>query len=143
MSNIDFNLHSVDVDLNGNGDYSDAGDIEPDIPSWFITNKWHQLIYIAYDDGDSPGGGADCVPVSTNAGTLNPCLTLTGGGSPDDNKRAPVISAGESLATQDRTSGGIGDYYENGNNNAGDDGFQTGEITGTFNDQIRVLNTSP
>ena len=75
------------------------------------------------------------------------CLTLTGGGSPDDKKRALVISAGEPLAnplpTQDRTSGSISDYYENGNNNTGDDGFQAGEITGTFNDQIRILDTSP
>ena len=123
LSNVDYYLWE------NNGDF----------PSWLLTNKWHQLIYIAYSAGDSPNGGAICT-VSTD------CLTLTGGGSPDDNKRAIVISAGEPLAnplpTQDRTSGSISDYYENGNNNAGDDGFQIGEIMGTFNDQVRVLDTS-
>ncbi len=118
-----------------------------EIPQWFLKNKWHQLIYVTYDDGDSPGGGADCVPISTNALTTNPCVTVTNGGSPNDNKRALVISAGEPLANQDRTSGNMGDYYEFENNDQlvdiDDDNFQTGEITGTFNDQIRVLDTSP
>jgi len=107
-----------------------------DIPPWFLKNKWHQLIYVAYSAGDSPNGGAVCT-VGTN------CLTLNGGGSPDNNKRALVISAGEPLATQDRTSGNMTNYYESGNNNSGDDGFQIGEVLATFNDQVRVLATSP
>jgi hypothetical protein len=106
-----------------------------DIPPWFSKNKWHQLIYVAYSAGDSPNGGAVCT-VGAN------CLTLNGGGSPDNNKRALVISAGEPLATQDRTSGNMTNYYESGNNNTGDDGFQTGEVTAIFNDQNRVLDTS-
>lgn len=124
VSNINFSL------FENNGE----------IPQWFLKNKWHQLMYITYSAGDSPNGGAVCT-VGTN------CLTLTGGGAPIDNKRALVISAGEPLAdplpTQDRTSGVISDYYENENNDAGDDNFQTGEVTGTFNDQIRILDTSP
>ena len=107
-----------------------------DIPQWFLKNKWHQLTYVAYSAGDSPNGGAVCT-VGTN------CLTLNGGGSPDNNKRALVIGAGEPLVAQDRTSGNMTDYFENENNDAGDDNFQTGEITGTFNDQPRVLDTSP
>lgn len=107
-----------------------------EIPQWFLKNKWHQLTYVAHSAGDSPNGGAVCT-VGTN------CLTLTGGGTPSNNKRALVISAGEPLATQNRTSGSISDYYENENNDAGDDNFQTGGITATFNDQIRVLDTSP
>jgi len=107
-----------------------------EIPKWFLKNKWHQLTYVAYSAGDSPNGGAVCT-VGTD------CLALTGGGAPSDNKRALIVSAGEPLATQDRTSGSIIDYHENGNNSSGDDGFQTGEITGTFNDLIRVLDTSP
>lgn len=121
VSNIDFNLAA------SNGD----------IPDWFITNKWHQFIYLAYSVGDSPNGGAPCTVAGAD------CLTLTGGGQPVNNKRALIISAGSPLALQDRTSGAIGDYYENENNDAGDDDFQTGEITGAFNDQIRILDTSP
>jgi len=111
-----------------------------DIPQWFLNNKWHQLIYVAYSAGDSPNGGAVCT-VGTD------CLTLTGGGAPDDNKRALLISAGEPLVdpplSQNRTSGNMTEYYENENNDAGDDNFETGEISGTFNDQIRVLDTAP
>ena len=127
VSNIDYYLADDDVDM----------------PQWLIRNNWHQLIYIAYDGGDSPSGGTDCVPVSTNAATTNPCLTLTGGGSPNDNKRALIISAGEPLSTQDRTLGITSGYYENENNDAGDDDFKTGAIISTFNDQVRILDTSP
>ena len=83
------------------------------------------------------------MPVSTNEATTNPCLTLTGGGSPNDNKRALIISAGEPLSTQDRTLGITSGYYENENNDAGDDDFKTGAIISTFNDQVRILDTSP
>ena len=144
-----------------------------DIPDWFITNKWHQLIYIAYDNGDSPNGGADCIPISTNAATPNPCLTLTGGGSPNDNKRAMVIIAGEETNTnldascslinpaddsvtalQDRSTGLINAYYEGETCSEGDDEYgvldsppaltsDNLDITNKFNDQVRVLDTSP
>ena len=121
ISNIDYYLQEADGEL----------------PDWFITNKWHQLVYVAYSAGDSPNGGATCTIAGTN------CLTLTGGGSPNDNKRALIISAGEPLSTQDRTSGITSGYYENENNDAGDDDFQTGAIISTFNDQVRILDTSP
>jgi hypothetical protein len=109
-----------------------------EIPDWFISNKWHQLVYIAYSAGDSPNGGAMCI-----AGTN--CLTVTGGGTVNNNKRALVISAGEPLAAagQDRTLGAIGNFYENQNSTNGDDNFQTGGITNIFNDQNRVIDTSP
>ncbi|MFB3100637.1 MAG: hypothetical protein ACE1ZM_04255, partial [Gammaproteobacteria bacterium] len=72
---------------------------------------------------------------------------LTGGGDPNNNKRTLVVSAGEPLQdpplNQDRTSGSANDYYEDENIDAGDDDYQTGDITGTFNDQVRVLDTSP
>jgi len=107
-----------------------------EIPGWFITNKWHQLVGIVYSAGDSPNGGATCTVGAD-------CLTLTSGGVPNNNKRALVVSAGEPLAAQDRTSGSASDYYEDENIDAGDDDYQTGDITGTFNDQVRVLDTSP
>ena len=117
-----------------------------EIPNWFLTNKWHQLIYVAYNGGDSPDGGVGCVPVSSDALTTNPCLVLTGGGSPNDNKRILIISAGEPLEedlNQDRTTGDIRDYYELENKDAGDDNFETGSITTKFNDQMRVIDTLP
>jgi hypothetical protein len=110
---------------------------DDEIPAWFIANNWHQLTYVAYSAGDSPGGGADC----TVAGGT--CLTLTGGGTPTNNKRALVVSAGSPLVAQDRSTSLISDYFENENNDAGDDNSQTGGIISTFNDQIRIIDTSP
>ncbi len=137
-----------------------------ELPDWFIINKWHQLIYVAYSDGDSPNGGATCTPGTD-------CLTLTGGGSPDNNKRAMVIIAGEETNTnldascslinpaddtvtamQDRSTGLIYAYYEGetcseGGNKYGvldkppASSFDNLGITNKFNDQIRVLDTSP
>jgi hypothetical protein len=109
---------------------------DDEIPAWFIANNWHQLTYVAYSAGDSPGGGATCT-VGTD------CLTLSGGGAPDNNKRALVVSASSPLATQDRSSSLITDYFENENNDAGDDNAETGGIISTFNDQIRIIDTSP
>ncbi len=131
LTGMDYHLDAVAIDLNGDGDVRDAGE-QGDLPDWFFVNNWHRLIYIAY----SSGGGATCT-VGTD------CLTLAGGGAPANNKRALIISAGSALATQDRTSGNIGNYYENENNTPGDDTFQTGDITGIFNDQIRIIDTSP
>ncbi|RKZ71746.1 MAG: hypothetical protein DRQ48_02545, partial [Gammaproteobacteria bacterium] len=110
---------------------------DDEIPAWFIANNWHQLTYVAYSAGDSPGGGVDC----TVAGGT--CLTLTGGGAPANNKRALVVSAGSPLAAQDRSSSLIADYFENENNDANDDNAETGGIISTFNDQIRIIDTSP
>jgi hypothetical protein len=116
---------------------------DDEIPGWFIANNWHQLTYVAYSAGDSPGGGATC---TVGGGD---CLTLTGGGAPANNKRAIVISAGEILEdlTQDRSTGDISDYYELENSDQlvdiDDDNIQTGRITTLFNDQIRIIDTSP
>ena len=95
-------------------------------------------MYIAYSAGDSPNGGATCT-IGVD------CLTLTGGGIVNNNKRVLVISAGEPLAAagQDRTLGTIGNFYENQNSTNGDDNFQTGGIANIFNDQNRVIDTSP
>jgi len=116
-----------------------------DIPAWCITNDWHKLIGIAYSGGDSSGGGGVCDPDPDGDPDTDDseCLTLTGGGFRNYNKRALVVSAGEQLAAQDRTSGSANDYYENENAVAGDDEYEIGDRTGAFNDQTRVLDTSP
>lgn len=102
-----------------------------EFPDWFINNHWHQLVYMAYAAGNAPGAATPCT-----AGT--DCLTLTGAGSPDDDKQAIVISSGDELGSQNRANAVISDYYEGDNNNA-DDVLQQGTITDTFNDQARVI----
>ena len=173
VTGLDYGLDLLGIDLNNDGDYNDPGDIQPDIPAWFIENKWHQLIYIAYSAGDSPNGEAVCDPDPDNDPNTDDseCLTLTGGGDPNNNKRAMVIIAGEETNTnldascnlidpddsvtamQDRSTGLINAYYE-GETCSEDDKYgvldkpppsslDNLDITNRFNDQIRVLGTSP
>jgi hypothetical protein len=136
LSSGDLKISNIDFYLN---------EVTGDIPSWFINNDWHKLIYVAYSAGDTPGAAAACV-----AGT--DCLTLTGAGTPSNNKNAIVVAAGMEINTildtncnnivstaQNRTNGTINEYYELGNCNAGDDNFQKQFTTNTFNDQARVV----
>ncbi|MCY3751843.1 MAG: hypothetical protein OXG54_10660, partial [Gammaproteobacteria bacterium] len=101
-----------------------------ELPSWFIKNKWHHLVYIAYGAGFAPGGSGHCT-----AGT--DCLVVQGR---TDDAEALVVSAGMALADQDRSTGSITDYFEGENASlAGDDTFVAADITETFNDQVVVV----
>ena len=100
-----------------------------ELPGWFIKNKWHHLIYAAYSPGFAPGGDGQCT-----AG--KDCLTLQGRA---DDSEAMVISAGMALASQDRSSGSIADYYEGENATLyGNDTFAGAGVSATFNDQVVV-----
>ena len=101
-----------------------------ELPSWFIKNKWHHLVYIAYGAGFAPGGSGHCT-----AGT--DCLVVQGR---TDDAEALVVSAGMALADQDRSTGSITDYFEGENASlAGDDIFTAAAISDTFNDQVVVV----
>jgi len=123
-----------------------AGGIQYDIdidnnelPSWFIDNKWHHLIYIAYSTAETlPGGATLCIPGTD-------CLVLNNSGAPSGDKRAFAIIAGEDLSpvVSPRPNGNLTDYFENQNSSPVDGIFEKGQITVNFNDQIRVISTSP
>lgn len=101
-----------------------------ELPSWFIKNRWHHLVYLAYSAGFAPGGSGHCT-----AGT--DCLVVQGRA---DDAEALVVSAGMALADQDRSTGSITDYFEGENASlAGDDTFTAADITDTFNDQVVVV----
>ncbi len=128
-----------------------------ELPGWFITNKWHQLVYIAYSAGDSPNGGAICTPGTD-------CLTLeqTDGVETLSNNavRAVVFIAGEETQTtldstcsvvaavdQDRSTGTMNEYFELKNCDdtsvlPNDDEFQQVKLPTTlnFNDQLKIIN---
>ena len=134
VSNIDYYLQEADGE----------------IPNWFITNKWHQLIYIAYSVDDAPGmagtcPGADCLTLEQTDGTN----TLT-----NNAVRAIVLIAGEETQTtldstcsvvaavdQDRSTGTMNEYFELKNCD-GDDEFQQVKLPTTlnFNDQLKIIN---
>ena len=150
-SDIAYFLHYVDIDLDGDGDYADAGDIEPDIPPWFINNDWHKLVYVAYSAGDVPNAVAACIAGSSCI-TLNSIDSTGSAVVKSNDNNAVVISAGMEINTtldstcnnivsrvQNRTNGTINEYYESNNCSAGDDAFQQQSETATFNDQVRVI----
>ncbi len=120
-------LHTRDVDYY-------LAETSGELPPWFIKNKWHQLLFVAYSAGFQPGADNLCL-----AGT--DCLTLQGiFHPPAHDRKALVISAGMELAGQNRRSGLIGDYFEGENATTDDDIFHNGELTTTFNDQAAVAS---
>lgn len=116
------------------------GELFEEIPRWFTANRWHTLVYAAYADPHKPPGGGACVPGSS-------CLSLVADAIPYDNKRALVLMAGgrELLTTspQDRSIGGLGDYYEAENAEAGDDLFARRAPEMPFNDRMRIGSIAP
>lgn len=108
-----------------------------DIPGWFIKNKWHQFIYVAYSADYIPGGANDCV-------TSGNCLTLQvqrpSGPQIYNNREALVMAAGMQLPGRDRSDASLGilNYFENANAD-NDLVFEKRDITDSFNDQISVI----
>ena len=116
---------------------------DDEIPGWFVRNKWHQLVYVAYSADYVPGGAGDCI---TNAN----CLTLNGYSGND--KHALVIIAGKETNTildsscntiattmQDRAIANMNTYYEMENCDPGNDIFQHASGSTTYNDQDKII----
>ena len=105
-----------------------------ELPTWFIKNRWHQLLYVAYSAGFIPGGSSHCT-----AGT--DCLVVRDLPYTSVDREALVVTAGMALTTQDRSSGAMTDYYEDENATlSANDVFDNNEITTTFNDQLAVVS---
>ena len=112
-----------------------------DLPDWFFHNKWYEFIYAAFSGGFQPGAagscsaGGDClsvvIPYPVPAGTIK------------NDRHALVLTAGEELATQNRVSAAVADYFEGQNASVSDDTFVKGEISSSFNDQIGVVCPDP
>lgn len=140
-ADVHYDLDTDGIDLNNDGDYLDSDEEPPELPSWFVENNWHELVYIVYSSteplpGDTTAGN-DCKSLG------GPCVTLNGTGNPNDNKRAVVLSAGPQLSGQDRsTSADMADYYEDDNAN-GDDILLKASESGSFNDKSGVVSEAP
>jgi hypothetical protein len=108
-----------------------------DLPKWFIRNKWHQYVYIAYSGGLAPGAAGNCVP---GMDCLNLSIQRPDGIQPIvDTEGLVVMAAGMPLPAQDRISGAISDYFEAANS-VQNSLFEQNEITSSFNDQLRLIN---
>ena len=105
-----------------------------ELPTWFIKNKWHQLLYVAYSSEFAPGGDGACT-------TASDCLVLRSILTTANDREALVVSSGMELAAQDRSSGALVDYYEDENATLHtDDIFANGAITPEFNDQAVAVS---
>ena len=155
INNVEVSNASVTIPASTSGSIRMAGldyylhVSDDEIPGWFVKNKWHQLVYVAYSQGFVPGGGATCV-----AGTT--CLTLDGAGAPDNDKHALAVIAGEeteldlasdcvtaTTGTQDRATGLMNAYFEQENCNAGskynDNIFQQAAGSSSYDDLTKII----
>lgn len=117
-----------------------------EVPRWFLANRWHELLYVAYSETaqPSPGGSSTCT-----AGT--DCLVVEErDGSTSDDKMALIILAGgdELPATtpaQNRAVGRLTDYFEFGNADPTDgDVFMRfpASVSDPFNDRLSEVEPS-
>lgn len=137
-------MYDIDIDGydgNGDGDYDDANEIQPEIPAWFVENGWHELMYLTYaSDEPLPGdttAGQDC-------NSLGTCLSININGSANNVVRAAALSAGIALAGQNRVATpDETDYFDNVENTDADEDFLKNRTTTTYNDQTRIISTAP
>ncbi len=145
-------------DANTEGDISVSGikyDLNVDdgeLPMWFVTNNWQDLIYISYASSEAlPGDTTDILPgpadgIPDNACTSGTnCISVNINGTVRNNVRAAIFTAGADFPTGNaRPSGTLTDYLENENSTPGDDLFVKNTLlTTTYNDQTRIISTAP
>jgi hypothetical protein len=126
VSNIDFQWYEDDGD-DDDGDGNDHdGDIDGiELPSWFIANRWHELIYISYSSELEPGGtgtctsGVDCLTLWIDKDGEATTGEAAGFERRYTDRQAVVLLAGSELQNidvqQDRTSGLFNSYFEEDN----------------------------
>jgi len=90
---------------------------ETEFPDWFLSNRWHQLLYMAYSPELGPGGSGSCSPIDGN------CLQMLQGNTTLDDRGALILAAGMQLdnvlcpdaSVQNRINARLCDYFENEN----------------------------
>jgi hypothetical protein len=103
------------------------------IPTWFFTNQWDRISYIALSSDFAPGGTGSC--------GSNCFSVLKNGGADKTNVRGVVVMPGTAFATQSRPNTTLSNYFDNATNqNAATLVFDhANALTGTFNDQVIVI----
>ncbi len=123
------------------GDYIEINDIfyNPRVPTWFVDNEWHKLVYVAYSAQYAPG--ADLTIPCDDPGASANCLevsSISDASVIHEKQRVVVIVAGAALDTQDRVTYPelLSSYFE-GDNADSDDIFEISPVNGSFNDRVR------
>src|SRR5690606_16815411 len=113
-----------------------------DLPEWFLANKWHQLIRVAYAPDLAPGGAGSCAPGSD-------CLELESA-NPEgvaDDLDAIVIASGPVLPSLGQNRAelpvSLSNYFEEENADVAPLVFRRRDASGDFNDQISSVCPDP
>lgn len=115
---------------NGSGNPFIAGRF---IPSWFFTNEWDRISYIALSSDFSPGASGSC---GSN------CFSVLKNGAADKtNVRGVVVMPGTAFASQTRPNTTLSNYLDNATNqNSATLVFDhANTLTTTFNDQVIAI----
>jgi hypothetical protein len=115
---------------NGSGNPFIAGRF---IPSWFFTNQWDRISYVAISSDYAPGSAGGC---SSN------CFSVLKNGTSDKTGiRGVVVMPGTALASQTRPNTTPSNYFDNATNqNTSTLVFDhANTLTSTFNDQVIVI----
>lgn len=108
---------------------------DDEFPSWFLRNRWHQYIYVAYSNAaggpDTCTQGDDCLTFDIY-GSNNDLLTTY------DDIQAIVISMGAQLDGQNRGLAMLNNYLESMVPEV-DDLVERKILSPEFNDQFRVV----
>ncbi len=154
INNLDHHIDTLGIDIDGDSSYSSVGESPPVLPTWFVANNWHHMVYVAYPVlvvEPLPGSinsafppSAICVP-----GAGGNCLNLTSNGLNQINdNRVLLMIAGQDLTPAvapnptARPNTTFTDYFESigglGNLN-----FDKQLLSNSYNDQINImLNTT-
>jgi hypothetical protein len=103
------------------------------IPSWFFTNQWDRISYVAISSDYAPGSAGGC---SSN------CFSVLKNGTSDKTGiRGVVVMPGTALASQTRPNTTLSNYFDNATNqNTSTLVFDhANTLTSTFNDQVIVI----
>lgn len=149
LAGMDYHIDTVGVDLNGDGDVTDAGE-QADFPDWFLTNNWHHQILVAY-----PSNGVEPLPgVSPPSPICAPpnCLTLTSNNGTNlinNNIRAITVISGQDITPASPRPNALGappatltDYFDLINSNGNSNTFDQQLFSPLFNDQLRIIRTT-
>jgi hypothetical protein len=123
---------------------------DSELPEWFVANDWQNLIYVAYGSGELPlpGDTTDILPGPADGNPDNvctagvDCMSININGTVNNNIRAAVFSAGIDFNSA-RPSNLLTDYFENENSNPIDDLFVKNRLSNIYNDQTRIISTTP
>ncbi|MDX1518540.1 MAG: hypothetical protein R3318_00355 [Gammaproteobacteria bacterium] len=142
LAGVDFHLDANGLNLNpGTGagqdnDYTDAGEIAPELPPWILNNNWHHLVYLAYPAVEPvPGNNAVTCTPGLDCLSVNAIATIA-----QNNVRALAVIAGRDLNTPTvRPSGILNNYLELDNFDL-DTVYDRQVLSNVFNDYLRIIN---